>query len=1686
MEVKGEREWKPKELPYFDGAAVDWPIFIGEFERTTPNGKVNTSQNAIRLRKALRGSARESVAALLNEPNNVTKILVQLEREFGRSELVIKSLIRAAEDCKSPDSRPETMIKFATTVLHFVETVKSLREEGYLQDRILLEKLIGKLPFSYAKEWAKYLMYSNQPKNLQTFGNWLEMQKGLLVGICDPVLQSLHQKEKVKRGPTVAEKKSSATPVEVKINELDNSKDCVYCGKSNHTIVKCFKFKNEHLNDRVRFVRQKNLCFRCLDGDHNKKNCSSRHVCDYDGKCKGQHHQLLHGADTQSRRKERCKPAEVVDEAEASNSSAVKSDVSKPLSIVRVKVTGPKGTKRVYALLDSGSDTTMIESSLANSLGITGKVVSHECRGIFGKITKEKTEKVSFEICGNFKAARKYKLTDVLCVTKIGLSSHTQDAAKVKEKFPFLQRAKLESFKGVSPQILIGEDNPSVTAHREILEESMDKPLAKRTLLGWVLAGKTDTNRNVRSSVNLMQLSENEKLDDLIKLSFSLDSFGVYNDTVAGSVEDRRAVKMLEDTVKKVDGKWECGLLWKSDSVSLPESRHEAFSRLLANERRMKRDPEFCKMYHAKLQEYVDKKYITELTTDEADKVTEKTYFIPHFGVFNVNKPGKLRLVFDAAAKNHGNSLNDFLLDGPNLIRPLPSVLMNFRRHNYVINGDIEDMFHRVSMRKEDRDAQRFLWRDTMQNNAAVTTYKMNVLIFGACSSPCSAIYVKNRNAVDFVQQYPEAVRTIHEDMYCDDLLGGQQTIKDCIELRLQLSEINAAGNFRLCKWLSNNEQIMESIPECDRAASVKMFTEKSTMPIERILGLWWDAEKDVFTFSGNFKKVAPEILAGERPTKRQMCSLLMSVFDPLGFVANFKIRGLILLQRTWKSGIDWDEHLPDGIYDDWKSWVDNLQAVVKVTVPRLYVYNIHQATDVQLHTLVDASEDACSAICFLRVVIGEGISVSFLIAKTKVAPLKKLTIPRLELTAAVMGATLADVIGEELRVKINKKTFWSDSKTVLLWIRNESLRYKEFVANRVNRIHMLTNVKDWNWIPTALNVADEGTRMKKEIELSSDSDWLTGPLFLQRPEEYWPKERTGSLEVDEESIEIKKSYTYAAASSWESTSCVDVTRFSSYNRLIRAQCGILNAAKHWKLKAKKQTIKKSPWQLKENAKVPVVKKTETVCEYIRRIKVFLQRNLSTNVRRDIWDQAENLLAGVSQHESFPDEITELEKGTLKRSSKLWPLSPVIENGLVKLNGRIGHADVESTVKKPIILSPSHRFTELLIQDEHEQNAHQGLTTVLNNLRRKFWIIHGTSAVRRVITKCIKCKFAKVKPLQPKMGDLPYYRLAAGNPPFTYTGTDLFGPLEVVVGRHREKRWVMVLTCMVTRAIHLEVVYALSTDETIMALSRFIDQRGRPKHIFSDCGTNFTGAAKVLRESRGSLDWKTIVDNPKFREMKWSFSPPYSPHFGGAWEIMVQQTKRILKATLNDKHPKDQILLTVLKGAENIINSRPLTPMSDDPADPDCLTANHFLRGFADVGMSIPTCSKEIDEWYRESWKKAQFMLETFWRKWKAEALPKLLRREKWLADAEPIKIGEVVLLLDEHAPRNTWKKGIVTKLYPGKDGVIRIVEITYSDGRNRKSFKRGVDKVVPLGFQAENQEDCPDFGGRNVCEDDE
>ncbi|XP_065078483.1 uncharacterized protein LOC135701567 [Ochlerotatus camptorhynchus] len=529
------------------------------------------------------------------------------------------------------------------------------------------------------------------------------------------------------------------------------------------------------------------------------------------------------------------------------------------------------------------------------------------------------------------------------------------------------------------------------------------------------------------------------------------------------------------------------------------------------------------------------------------------------------------------------------------------------------------------------------------------------------------------------------------------------------------------------------------------------------------------------------------------------------------------------------------------------------------VEIPRCYYQadsSINEAR-IELHTFVDASELGYAAVSYFRFERNGHVHCALIGSKTRVAPLKFVSIPRLELQAAVIGSRLAKSIEAGHSIKVDRRYFWTDARNVMCWLQSDHRRYSQFVAFRVGEILEETDVTEWRWIGTKENVADDGTKWQYKPDLKPASRWFNGPSFLWRPKMEWPE---SSLNGQETAEEIRSSVMHHSVGRVRTVLLPE--NFSSWYRLRRATAFVQRFVNNIRLKKEGQ-----------------------------------QRNVGPLTQHEFLN-AEVFQIKRAQEDVYADELAILAAGDrrLQKKNSLFKVSPFVDKrGVMRIHSRLGECDfVDESSRYPIVLPREHPVTALLVRDVHLRYHHQCHETCVNEVRKGFHIPRVRRVYDRVRRNCQLCEIQRAAPAPPMMASLPKARMAAFVRPFSYVGVDFFGPFFVVVGRHHEKRWGVIVTCLTVRAIHLELAASLNTSSCILALRNCFARRGTPVEIISDRGTNFVGADKELEEAVAALDQNRLMAEFVTTRTTWHFNPPASPHMGGCWERLIQSVKKVL------------------------------------------------------------------------------------------------------------------------------------------------------------------------------------------------
>ena len=833
---------------------------------------------------------------------------------------------------------------------------------------------------------------------------------------------------------------------------------------------------------------------------------------------------------------------------------------------------------------------------------------------------------------------------------------------------------------------------------------------------------------------------------------------------------------------------------------------------------------------------------------------------------------------------------------------------------------------------------------------------------------------------------------------YVDDCLFSAPSRSEAIQKIQGTTSLLQKGGFRLTKFQANDQAVLHALEDAqinDRSREAK---DLSAGVNSKVLGVKWDITGDKFYFD-------VDVTLENKITKRRMLSITSSIFDPLGFVNPIVVSGRLLFQEAVRLKLDWDDDVPQSLATRWEQWIHDLKSLCEFKIPRCVKPVEFDDAVVQLHHFCDASLSAYGFCTYVRCINKSGeIHVQLLMSKCRVAPLKQWTIPKLELQAAVLAARADKLFCQVLNIQNVDSWFWSDNETVLKYISNDSLRFNVFVGNRVSEIRQLTQPLQWHHIAGKDNPADLVTR--GEMGTIDMDKWLHGPPFLRMYNNQWPvNEVSHEIPSDDPNVKGSKiSMISHAVEVLEHPVDKLANHYSEWYKLKRATAWWLRLRDYLK---SGNRMKSGPLSVQE-------------------IKT-----------------AENVILKHVQCESFQDELNVLNKDdNVSKSSSIFDLNPFIDDkGLIRVGGRIRHAAVDGSKQHPIIIPRKHPVSILIIREVHNR-AHVGTEWTLSLLRDHFWIPRARQVIKDIVRNCIRCKRMNAPLQQQQMSDLPTERLVAGKPPFTYIGIDVFGPFATKLNRSQVKRWGCLFTCLTTRAIHIEVLHGMDTEEFLNAFRRFTCRRGTPVKVYTDNGTNMVGTRSELARARLEVDNDRIRAATLPDEVEWVFHPPHASHMGGVWERIIRTIRKVLTNLLlsEPRRLTDQILSTLFCEVENIINSRPITKVSGEATDLAPLTPNHLL--LLKQGPDPPPGVFRETDMYRRKWKYIQFLSDQFWRRWLKEYLPELQRRQKWVNKSINIQKNDLVLLREENTPRGLWPLGIVDEVNYSKDGLVRSAKV--------------------------------------------
>ncbi|KAG5666437.1 hypothetical protein PVAND_014465 [Polypedilum vanderplanki] len=1373
-----------------------------------------------------------------------------------------------------------------------------------------------------------------------------------------------------------------------------------------------------------------------------------------------------------------------------------------------------------YSVGDSASETTLMSENLRQALNLKGERCRINVRWADSTMKSIEAIRVDLDVSGVINNAEKIRLQECFAVSSddFQLPPRSLNIKLLKKHFPYLKPVKCDSYENVVPQLLIGSHHAAIIEScGQLYEGGTGKPVGLKAKLGWCIYGGNPeiiqlyniSNIQFENNKSYNETSmSNDELFEAFSYFNSIENINLPKENENHLTEDEtKALEIMEEEMKILsNGSIEVPLVWNRHEKVIPLIPNNfgmVLKRQEAHETKLLKNPEHHRIYNEKFKENLAENYIRPATMDDLNGNWPNINYLPMTLVINQNKvPVGYRIVFDAAAKFNGTSLNQNLLKGPDLLVNLHEPVLYMRTKEIAFTADIKAMFMRMKVNMRDQQCQRVIYRETPDEDWKI--FIVSSVLFGPTCSPFQSQFCKNLLAKAWKDTYPEASEVIEKYMYMDDLLISESNVEKAVDIAKNCIEMFARINWNLISFQSNSIDFLKKLPLGSvKQETIPLMEDESQKCTAKVLGCVWDTKNDkfIFNFDKNlFIKIVKD--CQHKPTKRDQSSTIARIFDIMGFLSHLVIRGRILLQRSWENGIDWDQQISDSEHQLWLDWLQEIEKASVIKIPRKLckANDLWSTGEVELHCFCDAGAEAYAAVAYLVTTFNNKRSSTIVMARSKVTPLRyksktKVTeIPRLELYSALCAARLTYLITNSLP-KLNVKRFmWSDSEVVLRWLKNPNMKLKAYAVSPIVEILNKTDKNEWNYVPSKLNVADIATKFKKFDFSDSTSAWFKGPDFITLDKSHWPKTPEllpikddsiaeqgiciNNVNYELETVEFKSHIKLPDINDpIANESCIDLLPASirsTWIKLVRATARGL--------------------KLYMDGFIPLImsKKYNDVKKQAE-IKAIDFDILTPN---DL-DRAELFLIRRAQRKSWPEEYAALQNGKPFENMDMQQLRVFLDDqGVIRIRSRVKLGPNVYPQQFSPFLSRENPYTKIFLLHVHCEYNHIHLETQVAAARSKYWIPSVRVALKSIQNQCNLCRYRRSQPYAPIMAPLPTCRIDPNQFPFQTTGLDCAGPITIelrggskakdnqkntskgkeVTEKKHKKIWIIIFTCTLTRFIQLHILESLSSIAVLEAIAVLWSTNGPVQTFLSDNGTNFKGASRFIRQEweRDKNTLKEIHSEiatqlaEKYR-VDWKFFPAHSPWMGGFYERPIKEVKRSLMQILENKKLSMIELNIALQDTCHRLNCRPLThnPLSAD--DDEVLTPHHLARGRAGwpyLPSYTPVVKEPKED--RRVFRRSRALADQIMSKFVTGYLPILTKTTKWFKEiSTPLRIGDIVLLIEPNQTRREWQRARVIKIYKSSDKRGRVADVQLQKGKIKKA--RSIQRLAKLEFTTRN-----------------
>lgn len=1620
--VAGKSNIEKMHPPKFSGSIRDFARFKSEYDAIVkPSYSNPVHQMHVLKNKCLQNEALELVKNL----TDLDSIWKRLTDKYGNAVDIVDAVIQDIQSFNIPkNSRDRGFVDFVGILEKGVQDLTAIRKESEIASAYTVRMIEAKIPQRTHLSWLEHL---ESKEDTTTTGydkfmlliDYLKKERKRIERVLS--VKPGHDREKenprkhINHLGTGADSQSGTQPRNL----------CLIHPNSRHLTRKCEIFKKKTVTERCQLVKDMNACPLCLTVSHQGTECprkSTFQPCDIDS-CNKYHSRMLHGCTV------------------VGLQFHIQLGDHLQLHTLLLFQTVTADSEELVIFWDNGSQVSLVTRRYARKHQLHGVHVTYDLVTI-NDVQHQET--ILYEVpikdrSGNTHIIKAFE------IEKICEDTDSVNLKEVVKLFHHLKKGDVERPKR-QVDLLIGMNYTQL--HPDKIAKRGSLALFESQFgTGRILGGNhkaISSNRKLsaharivaKASVNNVRVSKGVDF-------FTAESFGVNvppkcKDCRKGCKEcklisrfcsraEQAAHQVMVENLElnPVTEQWQTKYAYLEDPMVLckdGDNREQAIGIMIKTENRLKKQPpENAENYCAQFSDFVGRGVFKQVSEDELTQYKGPKRYISHHEVFKEDSASTpVRLVLNSSLKFNGLSLNDILLRGPNALNSLWEVQLRFRSYIVALVCDLTKMYQSIKTTELERFLRLVVWRD-MKSNEKPKTYTTETMMFG--DKPAAAISAIALKETAELYKYidEEAATKIKEDMYVDDIATGDSSVEKVERLKENITTILGKANFHVKFFVTSGDQVQENIAML------------GTGEVGRVLGIGWDPATDTFVVQvciNLSKKVKgartqPDLTYDEIPrilsmviTLRILLGVTNSCYDAYGFFAPLTIQLKIELRDLYRLKLGWDDDIPHEKKQIWCEILQRLKLAEKVTFKRCVV-DENSVGDPELIVFCDGSPSAMCAVIYIRWTLANGkFDVRLVSAKTRVTPIQRMTTPRAEIQAAVLGVRLCKSVVESLHLNFREPIFLSDSTCTLATLCKENTLLNEFFGNRQDECLGYTNKSQWFHVNTDDNIADLGTKMNAIVEdIKEGSEWQIGPQWLYQTRDKWPITRNFSdVDVPKEALLLAKkmcNIVKVINTLWSDVRMLAHT----YSFLMRTTARIFHVFEK---------------------------------------KSFLQSEITPAC-----------LEKAELHflkESMRRTQVELEKGNLV------PLRPQKDgSGVICLSSRaVKGFKLNYNNDRLPILTTKDPLAYLWMKHVHAED-HTGVTRTLAKSRRKYWIIRGGRLSRKIRRECYTCRKLDKEMAGQLMAPLPDFRLAS-SPVFDVTSMDLTGPLmikDTVKKRTHTKVWGVIFTCASTRAVYLDITESYSTDSILQTIRKFVTMRGYPSEMISDQGSQLRAASSDITKD---WNWSIVSDWASNNKMKWTVVPAEGQHQNGLSESMIKSTKRSILHMIGDNILTFSELQLAFYEITNVINSRPIGVVPN--SDPDCptpITPNDLLLGRA--SNEVPSGPFDTKPSITKRFRFVQELVDDWWKKWHDLVLPSLVPSYKWTTTRRNVQVGDICLIRYK-GMRSKYRLGRVIIAHAGQDDLVRRVTLQYRLAEE-KCFRtvdrsvHGISVIVPIEEQS-------------------